>query len=160
MERIDVDATVRELESGTLPGWIADHLRRYRESGGREGHLFDATAVGGRADTPSLLLTTTGRHSGERRPMPLFYGTDGPRYVVIGSKGGADTHPAWYLNLCAEPRVELQVGPESFAAIARVAGGAERERLWRLMAGIYPPYDAYQAKTTREIPVVVLERER
>lgn len=160
MPPIDVDETLRELATGSVPDWIEDHLRRYLDSGGREGHLFDATVAGGRPDTPSLLLTTVGRKSGaRRRPMPLFYGRDGAAFVVVGSKGGAETHPAWYLNLLHQPAVEVQVGPEQFTARARVAGGSERARLWQMMVDLYPPYAAYQAKTTREIPLVVLERE-
>ena len=158
MERIDVDETLRDLESGHLPDWIAAHLRQYRESDGRQGHLFDATIAGGYPDTPSLLLTTVGRKSGVRRTMPLFYGTDGPRFVIVGSKGGADTHAAWYLNILDEPRVDVQVGADRFPARARVASGDERERLWSMMVEVYPPYDDYQAKTAREIPLVVLER--
>ena len=159
MAKIDVDETVRELEHGSLPSWIADHLRAYVESGGAEGHLWDSTPVGGRGMVPCLVLTTVGRRSGEKRASPLIYGEDGAAYVVVGSKGGSDTHPAWYGNLLAEPRVELQVGRQRFAASARVAEGAERERLWAKMLGIYPPYADYQSKTAREIPIVVLERE-
>lgn len=158
MTDFDVNETVRELASGKLPDWIADHLRAYRESGGREGHLFDARFAGGGAAVPTLLLTTLGRRSGARHTMPLIYGEFDGRYVIIGSKGGAPTQPAWYHNLCAEPRVELQVGPEIFAATARTADGAERADLWQRMVTLYPPFLEYQAKTSREIPVVVLER--
>jgi proline iminopeptidase len=157
MQRIDVDQTVNDLAAGQLADWIADHLRVYRESGGREGHLWDASMAGGRPDTPCLLLTTTGRHSGEARTMPLIYGAAGRAYVIIGSKGGASTQPAWYHNLCANPRVELQVGTQSLSAEARIASGAERARLWQMMVDVYPPYADYQRKTSREIPVVVLE---
>jgi len=128
-----------------------EHVRRYRETGGEVGHIWNGV--------PTLLLTTTGRRSGEQRTTPLIYGEDGDRYVVVASKGGAPRHPAWYLNLSAQPAVELQVKDERFHARARTAGPDERDRLWRLMAGIWPAYDDYQAKTEREIPVVVLERE-
>lgn len=157
MSRIDVDKTVRDLAAGELPAWITDHLRVYVESGGREGHLWDATAAGGLPDTPCLLLTTVGRHSGARRTMPLIYGSADGHYIVIGSKGGADTQPAWYLNLLEDPTVELMVGTQQLSARARIAGGEERARLWALMVGVYPPYADYQRKTSREIPVVVLE---
>ena len=157
MSRIDVDKTVRDLAAGELPAWITDHLRVYVESGGREGHLWDATAAGGLPDTPCLLLTTVGRRSGARRTMPLIYGSADGHYIVIGSKGGADTQPAWYLNLLEEPTVELMVGTQQLSARARIAGGEERARLWALMVGVYPPYADYQRKTSREIPVVVLE---
>lgn len=127
-----------------------EHVRRYRETGGEVGHIWNGV--------PTLLLTTTGRRSGEQRTTPLIYGQDGDRYVVVASKGGAPQHPAWYLNLSAQPAVELQVAAERFRARARTAAPNERERLWTLMAGIWPAYDDYQAKTEREIPVVVLER--
>ncbi|HEY6029594.1 MAG TPA: nitroreductase family deazaflavin-dependent oxidoreductase [Gaiellaceae bacterium] len=128
-----------------------EHVRRYRETGGEVGHIWNGV--------PTLLLTTTGRRSGEQRTTPLIYGRDGERYVVVASKGGAPRHPAWYLNLSAKPDVELQVAAERFRARARTAAANERERLWKLMAGIWPAYDDYQAKTEREIPLVVLERE-
>jgi F420H(2)-dependent quinone reductase len=89
----------------------------------------------------------------------LFYGTAGGAYVVIGSKGGADTHPSWYLNLRANPTVEVQVAREHLTARARVATGKEREQLWEQMVQLYPPYREYQKKTKREIPVVVLEKQ-
>lgn len=159
MSQIDVDQTVRDLESGKTPAWITEHLRKYRETGGAEGHLFDASAGGGVGFVTSLLLTTVGRRSGEKRTSPLFYGTAGDAYVIIGSKGGAATQPAWYLNLLANPNVEVQVAAERFTARARVATGKEREQLWEQMAQVYPPYRKYQQKTKREIPVVVLEKQ-
>jgi len=125
------------------------HVRRYRETGGEEGHIWRGV--------PTLLLTTTGRRSGESRTTPLIYGRDGDRYVVVASKGGAPRHPAWYLNLSAQPEVELQVKDEVFPARARTAEADERERLWELMTGIWPAYDDYQSKTERQIPVVILE---
>ena len=158
MNEFDINETLRELETGKVPDWITDHLRIYRESGGREGHLFDASFAGGGKAIPTLLLTTTGRRSGARHTMPLIYGEVDGVYVIIGSKGGAPTQPAWYHNLRAEPQVELQVGPEVFAAYARVAQGTERTTLWQHMATLYPPFLEYQSKTTRAIPVVVLER--
>lgn len=159
MSKIDVDQTVRDLESGKTPKWITEHLRKYRETGGAEGHLFDASIGGGTGLVTSLLLTTVGRRSGEKRTSPLFYGAVGDAYVIIGSKGGAATHPAWYLNLRANPIVEVQVAKEIFTARARVATGKEREQLWEHMVKVYPPYRDYQHKTKREIPVVVLERQ-
>lgn len=158
-KRVDVDDTVRELEAGNTPDWIADHLRLYRESGGAEGHLFDGRTVGESGMLPCLLLTTVGRRSGQRRTSPLVYGTAGDAYVVIGSKGGAGTHPWWYLNLYAKPVVEVQVGREIFTARARIATGSERAALWNQMVEAFPFYGKYQTKTRREIPVVVLEKE-
>ncbi len=126
-----------------------EHVRRYRETDGEVGHIWNGV--------PCLLLTTTGRRTGEKRTAPLIYGEDGGRYLVVASKGGAPQHPAWYLNLDANPDVELQVGAEVFPARARTAEGEERERLWPVITAIWPAYDDYQAKTDREIPVVVLE---
>ncbi len=159
MKKIDVDQTVRDLESGKTPKWITEHLRVYRESGGSDGHLWDSSVAGGRGLVPSLLLTTTGRRSGEQRTSPLIYGATEKGFVVVGSKGGADTHPGWYLNLLVNAVVKVQVGTEQFAARARIATGQERTRLWQQMVELYSPYSEYQNKTRREIPVVVLERQ-
>jgi deazaflavin-dependent oxidoreductase (nitroreductase family) len=132
-------------------GWVRRHVRRYLETGGEEGHEWRGA--------PTLLLTTRGRRSGTLRRTALIYGEDGEgRYVLVASKGGAKEHPSWYLNLVEHPAVGLQVGAERFAARARTATAEERPRLWRLMASIWPPYDDYQRKTEREIPVVIAER--
>jgi proline iminopeptidase len=127
-----------------------EHVRRYRETGGQEGYEWNGVKT--------LILTTTGRHSGLERSRALILGEDGDRFVVIASKGGAPHHPAWYLNLTSDPEVRVQVKDDVFTARARTAEGEERERLWKLMAGIWPAYDEYQRKTDRVIPVVVLER--
>ena len=138
--------------------WAMDHVRRYRETGGADGHIW--TGHDGKGHFPCLLLTTTGHKSGEARTTPLIYGRDGADYVIIASQGGRPVHPFWYLNLAQDPAVELQVEAESFAATARTAEGEERERLWGMMAALYPPYDAYRDKAaaSRQIPVVVLSR--
>ena len=128
-----------------------EHVRRYRETGGKVGHIW-------REGAPILLLTTRGRRSGKPRTAPLIYARDGDRYVIVASKGGAPEHPGWYLNLEQTPDVELQVEDEVFAARARTASGEERERLWRRANEVWPHYDEYARKTDREIPVVVLER--
>jgi deazaflavin-dependent oxidoreductase (nitroreductase family) len=160
MSKFNVDQGNRDLEAGKgPPDWVAEHLRVYRESGGAEGHLFDATIAGVPGLVPCLLLTTIGRRSGEKRTSPLFYGTAGDAYVIIGSKGGADTQPGWYLNLLANPTAEVQVARKHFTVRARVAAGREREQLWEQMARMAPPYRDYQKKTKREIPVVVLEKQ-
>ena len=138
-----------------LPDWIADHVRRYRESDGADGHLW--TPPTGGVPVPTLLLTTTGRKSNRRQVLPLIYGKTDKGYAIVASKGGAPSHPAWYLNLTADPDVEVQVGAEKFSARARTATGKERAALWQQMAAVWPPYDDYQRKTQREIPVVVLE---
>jgi len=136
-------------EAASLYG--EDHIRRYRETGGEVGHIWKRGAK-------TLLLTTTGRKSGEQRTSALIYEADGDRYVIVASKGGAPDHPAWYLNLSAKPEVEVQVKDEVFRARARTAEGEERERLWRLVTQQWPDYDEYVKRTDREIPVVVLER--
>jgi proline iminopeptidase len=120
--------------------------------------MWDSTPLGGPGLLPTLLLTTTGRKSGKPRALPLIYGEAGDSYVVIASKGGMPTHPAWYRNLEAKPECELMVGAKHVSARARVAEGEERERLWKQMAEFYPPYDKYQENAAaRTIPVVVLD---
>ncbi len=145
-----------DLPAG-LPKWIADHVRLYREDPD-QAHMWDATMAGGKGLLPTLLLTSTGRKSGEPRPLPLIYKKVGDNYVIIASKGGAPTHPAWYLNLVAEPNCHVQVGRDEMEATARTASGAEREDLWSQLGEVYPPYHDYQKSAgDREIPVVVLE---
>ncbi len=133
-----------------LPDWIRDHLRTYLESDGAEGHVWNGV--------PCLLLTTNGRKSGQPKQLPLIYGQDGDDYLLVASKGGDANHPSWYLNLDADPNVELQVGPDKFQATARTASADERGRVWSIMEAIWPAYNEYQANTQREIPVVVLTR--
>jgi deazaflavin-dependent oxidoreductase (nitroreductase family) len=128
-----------------------EHVRRYLRTDGAEGHDWQGTTV--------LILTTTGRRSGDPRSTPLIYGKHSDDYVVVASKGGAEEHPAWYLNLSEEPEVTVQVRGDRFQAHARTAAPDEKPELWKLMTGCWPSYDEYQHKTTRDIPVVVLERE-
>jgi proline iminopeptidase len=106
---------------------------------------------------PSLLLTTTGRKSGDKWMFPLFYGEAGKGYFIVASKGGAPDHPGWYKNILANPEVELQVGTKKLKARARTVSGAERQKLWDQAIVWWPAYVEYQEKTKREIPVVVLE---
>lgn len=137
--------------------WIAEHIQLYRTDPER-ARLWDSTPLGGPGILPTLLLTTKGRKSGEPRALPLIYGTSGDSYIVIASKGGMPKHPVWFLNLEAEPECEIQVGAQHAIARARVAQGEERERLWKQMAELYPPYDKYQENAKdRTIPVVVLD---
>jgi len=137
-------------EAETLFG--EEHVRRYRETDGDVGHIW-------KRGSKTLLLTTFGRRSGQPTTTPLIYENAGDDYVVVASKGGAPVHPGWYRNLTNNPTVEVQVKDEVFKAHARTATGDERERLWKLAAQQWPDYDAYQTRTEREIPVVVLERE-
>lgn len=127
-----------------------EHVDRYRETDGEEGHDWQGTRI--------LILTTRGRRSGTERSNALIYGRRGDDYLVVGSKGGAPTPPAWYLNLEADPEVEVQVRGDHFAARARTATPEEREALWSTMTKEWPAYDDYQRRTSREIPIVVLER--
>lgn len=126
-----------------------EHVRVYRETGGQQGYHWRGTEI--------LLLNTTGRKSGQERTMPLIHRTDGDRYVVVASKGGAPDHPAWFENLRADPDVTVQVRDQVVPVRAHVAEGEERARLWSLMTEVWPDYDSYQQKTDREIPVVVLQ---
>ncbi len=128
-----------------------EHVQRYRETGGEVGHIW-------KEGSTILLLTTSGRKSGEPRTTPLIYAEDGDRYVIVASKGGAPNDPGWYRNLSKDPEVELQVLDEVFPAHARTAEGEERERLWAKVNEVWPHYAEYAEKTDREIPVVVLER--
>jgi deazaflavin-dependent oxidoreductase (nitroreductase family) len=125
------------------------HRRVYRLTGGKIGGQI--------GKLPVLLLTTIGRKSGQARTQPLAYTQVGDGYAVIASKGGATQHPLWYLNLRANPLAEVTVGRETRRVRARDAQGEERERLWRAFADLYPGYDRYAQKTSRRIPVVVLE---
>jgi proline iminopeptidase len=142
-----------------LPQWMKDHANRYLSSGGTEGHMYTINLpnLPSRA-VPSLLLTTTGRKSGEKYVFPLFYGHAGDGYFVVASKGGAPEHPGWYRNILANPDVDVQVGTKKMKAKARTATGAERAKLWEQSLTFWPPYADYQVKAGgREIPVVVLD---
>lgn len=128
----------------------AEHVRVYRETGGQHGYNWRGTTI--------LLLTTTGRKSGQEHTTPLIHRTDGDRWVIVASKGGAPANPGWYENLVADPDITIQVKDEVIPVRASTAEGAERERLWSLMAEAWPDYNSYQTRTDREIPVVVLAR--
>jgi deazaflavin-dependent oxidoreductase (nitroreductase family) len=125
-----------------------EHVRRYRETGGEVGYEWNGV--------PTLLLTTTGRRSGEPRTSPLIFGRDGDDLLVVASVGGGPKHPAWYLNLQADPHASVQVRADRFDVVARTAGPEEKPRLWEVMQDLWPNYDVYQSRTEREIPVVVL----
>ncbi len=140
------------------PDWNDRHLDAYLKTGGKIGHLVDFTPDGG-PQTPCLILQTIGRKSGKPRTLPLIYGKDGQNYVIVASNGGAPANPEWYLNLDANPDIKFQVLDAKYSGKAETAGPADRQRLFDLMAKIYPPYDDYQKKTQREIPVVILHPE-
>jgi deazaflavin-dependent oxidoreductase (nitroreductase family) len=126
------------------------HVRVYRETDGEHGYHWRGTTI--------LLLTTVGRTSGETRTTPLIHRTDGDRWVVVASRGGAPKNPSWFENLRANPEVSIQVLADTVPARAATAEGEERDRLWSMMTEVWPAYDDYQAKTDRQIPVVVLSR--
>jgi deazaflavin-dependent oxidoreductase (nitroreductase family) len=130
-------------------GWVKRHIDEYVASDGAKGKEWRGTET--------LLLTTRGRKSGKLRRSALIYTEDGPNYVLVASQGGAPQHPAWYLNLTANPEVSIQVGPRHHLGIARTATGQERARLWDQMNTVWPAYEDYQKKTDREIPVVIVE---
>lgn len=131
-------------------GWVEDHVRRYLASDGEDGHIWNGV--------PTLLLTTTGRRSGRSFTTPLIYGRHGEAYVIVASKGGAPRHPDWFMNLSENPEVGVQVAADKFTARARTAGQDEKPTVWATMAEIWPEYDLYQTRTSRVIPVVILER--
>ncbi len=125
-----------------------EHVARYEETDGEVGYLWNGV--------PTLLLTTTGRRSGEPRTSALIFARDGDDYLVVASMGGAPTHPTWYLNLTANPAAEIQVLGERIPVTAHTASEDEKPRLWQIVTEVWPNYDAYQARTDRVIPVVVL----
>ena len=131
-------------------GWVADHVRRYIATNGEDGHLWRGA--------PTLILTTLGHRSRKPRRLALIYGQDGDRYIVVASNGGADQRPDWYRNLRANPEVQVQVRGDRFRATARTATPEEHHVLWPRMVKIWPEYTTYQAKTDRQIPLVILER--
>ncbi|MBV2365021.1 nitroreductase family deazaflavin-dependent oxidoreductase [Streptomonospora nanhaiensis] len=126
-----------------------EHVERYVATDGEEGHDWQGTTT--------LILTTVGRRSGQRRSTPLIYRTDGDAFVVVASKGGDPDHPLWYKNLLANPEAEIQVKADRYRVRARTADEDEKARLWPRMAATWPQYDEYQTKTERSIPVVVLD---
>ncbi len=125
-----------------------EHVRRYQETDGEVGYLWNGV--------PTLLLTTTGRKSGEQRTTPLIFARDGADYLVVASVGGGPKHPAWYLNLSANSDADIQVKGEHLHVTARSASDEEKPRLWQRVTDVWPNYDVYQTRTERSIPVVVL----
>ncbi len=128
-----------------------EHVDRYRATDGEEGYIWQR-------GTTILLLTTRGRKSGVERVTPLIFQPHGDAYLIVASRGGTDDPPGWYVNLKAERDVRVQVRGEVFSARARDATLEEKPEMWRKMAAVWPDYDAYQERTERQIPVVVLER--
>jgi deazaflavin-dependent oxidoreductase (nitroreductase family) len=129
--------------------WVRKHVEGYVETAGKKGHKWNGVRA--------LLLTTRGRDTGKLRRTALIYGEDKGNYIVVASRGGHPEHPNWFLNLSADPNVRVQVAEHEFEATASEATGAQRQRLWALMAEIWPEYENYQKRTERRIPVVVLK---
>ena len=127
---------------------VALNVWLYRLSGGR--------VMGKMGAAPILLLTTLGRKSGRKRTVPLLYLKDDGSFVIVASFAGSPKHPAWFVNLEANPKVELQVGGERLAAVARRATAQEKARLWPALVSIYPRYEDYQKRTAREIPLAII----
>ena len=125
-----------------------EHVRQYEATAGKVGHDWNGASV--------LILHTSGRKSGQVRKFPLIYGRDGADYVVVASKGGAPDHPGWYKNLLAHPDAKIQVRGDVIPVTARTGTAEDKRRVWPVMTVQWPPYDEYQRKTAREIPVVLL----
>ncbi len=141
-----------ETSAGTDIALLGEnHVKVYRETNGETGYLWNGV--------PTLLLTMTGRKSGQKRTIPIIYRQVGDKYVIIASKGGSATHPAWYLNILDDPHVEIQIKGDVFKATTRTAESPEREELWAEAVSAWPNYDLYQSRTTRLMPVVVIERD-
>jgi len=136
--------------------WKEDHLSMYMGSGGSRGHIIDVSDIGGHKFTTTLLLKYVGRKSGKTMITPLIYGDIGGEVVIVASKGGADHHPAWYLNVADSKELSFQIATQAFRASWREPKGAERAKVWDFMVGVFPPYKGYQTSTQREIPLVML----
>jgi deazaflavin-dependent oxidoreductase (nitroreductase family) len=148
-ESAPADKEWEPMTSLDLTVVCGEHVRRYQQTDGEYGHLWNGL--------PCLVLTTTRESTGAARDTALFYGVDGEDFVVVGSKGGLPHHPFWYLDLLADPNVRLQVGAARFAATARTATPAERQHYLDIMLAVWPPYEVYLERARpREIPVVVI----
>lgn len=149
----DTSATIREARGD----WAAQHRDRYLASGGADGHIEDLTAVGGHPFATHCLIKYTGRKSGKVFITGLCYSFIAGEVMICASKGGADHHPAWYLNLREAETVEFQIGCEAFRGTMREPQGAERDKCWAVMVDNFPFYASYQASTDRVIPLVLMK---
>ena len=149
----DSSAAIRE----TRKDWITEHREMYLRSGGAEGHVMDIVAVGGHAFTTHCLIKYKGRKSGKTYITPLIYGDIGGEVVIVASKGGADVHPEWYLNIRDSQEVEFQIATQAFRGTWREPQGAERDKVWNFMVDVFPAYAKYQQSTSREIPLVMMK---
>ncbi|MET0364341.1 MAG: nitroreductase/quinone reductase family protein [Sphingobium sp.] len=149
----DSSAAIRD----TRKDFMTEHRESYLRSGGVEGHILDITAVGGHAFTTHCMIKYTGRKSGKTFITPLIYGDIGGEVVIVASKGGADQHPAWYLNIRDSDHVEFQVATQAFRGTWREPVGEERAKVWAFMTDVFPSYIGYQDSTDREIPLVMMK---
>lgn len=143
--------------SAVRKDWVAEHREMYLRSGGAEGHIMDITAVGGRNFATHCMIKYKGRKSGKTFITTLCYGDIGGEVVIVGSKGGADTHPEWYLNVVASEEIEFQVATQAFRATWREPEGEEYQKVWDFMVDGFPFYADYQKSTSRRIPLVMLK---
>ena len=149
----DSAAAIRD----TRKDFMTEHREAYLSSGGTQGHILDLTPVGGHSFTTHCMIRYTGRKSGKTFITPLIYGDIGGEVVIVASKGGADEHPAWYLNIRDSDHVEFQIATQAFRGTWREPVGAEREKVWRFMVDVFPSYATYQASTQRQIPLVMMK---
>jgi len=149
----DTSAAIRE----TRRDWITEHREMYLRSGGAQGHIMDITAVGGRSFATHCLIRYKGRKSGKVFITPLCYADIGGEVVICASKGGADVHPDWYLNIVASKEIDFQIATQAFRATWREPTGTEREKVWAFMMDCFPFYGTYQASTKRLIPLVMMK---
>lgn len=138
--------------------WVSEHRESYLGSGGVEGHIMDITAVGGRAFATHCLVKYVGRKSGKVFITPLCYADIGGEVVICASKGGADHHPDWYLNIIERQEIEIQIATQAFRATWREPEGAERQKVWDFMVDCFPFYGDYQASTSRVLPLVMMKQ--
>lgn len=152
------DETSAEI-SAVRRDWVTEHRESYLKSAGVEGHIVDITPVGGRYFATHCLVKYTGRKSGKIFITPLCYADIGGEVVICASKGGADHHPNWYLNLVTDPVVEFQIATQAFRGSWREPQGAEREKVWQFFTDCHPFYQGYQDSTSRILPLVMLNAE-
>lgn len=141
----------------TRTDWMSEHRAEYLTSGGAKGHVKDLIPVGGHPFTTHCLIKYTGRKSGKIFITPLIYGDIGGEVVIVASKGGADHHPAWYLNIHDSKEVEFQVATQAFRGTWREPQGEEYAKIWNFMVDVFPSYAKYQASTSRKIPLVMMK---
>ena len=137
--------------------WVGEHKHMYLSSGGTQGHIMDVTAVGGPALGTHCMIRFNGRKSGDTLITPLCYSLVNGEVTICASKGGADHHPAWYLNLIADPRIDFQIATQAWRGTWREPEGTERDHAWASMTGNFHFYSDYQASTSRILPLVMLQ---